>query len=313
MLQRYLLIWLVLLCGVAFWWPWDIDPFVLSKPYLSWVIMLAMFCVGSLLPADEITQVLRRWPMVLGGTAVQYVSMPLLAYLLGHLLNLPRDLHIGLMMVGCVPGAMASNILTLAAKGNVSYSVSLTTMATLLSPLVVPFALWLTLRADATLDPLVVSLKLLREVVGPVIAGHLVMRSLNTNLVDRIRPIAAVAANLAILWIIAVVVGLNRERIGQVTGNMLGGLLLLNLLGYIAGYSGARLMRLPEGMRRALTLEVGMQNAGVGTVLVLDLFADMPTAAIPTAVYTFGCMLTGTMLASWWGARSDGAVGNADG
>ena len=83
-------------------------------------------------------------------------------------------------------------------------------------------------------------------------------------------------------------------------GPMLLTLLALNVLGYAAGYAGGGAMRLDGAMRRALTLEVGMQNAGLGTVLVLDLFKDDAAAAIPTALYTFGCMLTGTILAQWW-------------
>ena len=81
---------------------------------------------------------------------------------------------------------------------------------------------------------------------------------------------------------------------------MLVALLILNLLGYAAGFFGGRLMQLPSGMRRALTLEVGMQNAGLGTVMVSELFSNQPDALIPTAAYTFVCMLTGTILAQLW-------------
>ena len=84
------------------------------------------------------------------------------------------------------------------------------------------------------------------------------------------------AANLTILWIIAVVVGLNRERLAEVTVVLLVALLTVNLLGYSAGYVGGGLLRLPDAMRRALTLEVGMQNAGLGTVLVLEDVGDGP-------------------------------------
>jgi BASS family bile acid:Na+ symporter len=91
-------------------------------------------------------------------------------------------------------------------------------------------------------------------------------------------------------------------------------LLLINLLGYAAGYFGGGRLKLKQSMRRALTLEVGMQNAGLGTVLVLGLFKDQPAVAIPTAVYTFGCMLTGTLLAQWWSRHppSDDSVSESD-
>ncbi len=111
------------------------------------------------------------------------------------------------------------------------------------------------------------------------------------------------ARQLAILLIITTVVALNRDRLEQITGVLIVVLLLLNSLGYLAGYTGARVLRLDEGMRRALSLEIGMQNAGVGTSLAMSLFE--PASAIPTAAYTFGCMLTGTLLAQWWAWFSD--------
>jgi BASS family bile acid:Na+ symporter len=225
--------------------------------------------------------------------------MPVLAYGMSRVFDLDDASTIGLIMVGCVPGAMASNVLTLAARGNVSYSVSLTTSATLLSPVVVPFVLSLTLGRSVEIDPLAEFSKLMLLVVGPVLTGHLLCRF--SKSVDRVMQASGVViANCAILWIIATVVGLNRDRLGDTTPKVLLALLLVNLLGYAAGFTGGRLMRLPVGMKRALTLEVGMQNAGLGTVLVLDLFRDNPAVAIPTAAYTFGCMLTGTILAQIW-------------
>ena len=104
-------------------------------------------------------------------------------------------------------------------------------------------------------------------------------------------------------------VGLNRDKLAGVmqTGYLiLPALLLINLGGYLAGYCGGRAMRLDERKRRALTLEVGMQNAGVGTALVLSMVSESEaTAAIPTALYTFGCMLTGTLLARIWAGRGE--------
>ena len=309
MLQRYLLLWLILLSLLAFYWTqWGIpaaDPYVLTKTWglLMPLIAVAMFAIGCLLPGEEIRQVARMWPAVLGGTAVQYSAMPLLGWGVGHALRLEPDLLIGVIMVGCVPGAMASNVLTLTARGNVSYSVSLTTSANLLSPLVVPLVLAGALGVSGglpqSLDKLQVFRELVFSVVGPVLAGYLLCNfsPRAASLMQRIGPWIA---NGTILWIIAVVVGLNRDKLGSATPVLLLALLLINLLGYAAGWCGGWAMRLPLTMRRALTLEVGMQNAGLGTGLVLTLFPDRPAAAIPTAAYTFGCMFTGTLLAQIW-------------
>ncbi len=321
--QRFLLGWLVLFSAIAFFWPElfgqdSFDPFLATfdNQALGPLISLTMFCIGCLITVEEIDEVFRRWATVLGGTAIQYSVMPLLAWGCGTLLGLEREYLIGVIVVGCVPGAMASNVLTLAARGNVSFSISLTTSATLLSPLIVPLAFQLTLSAFVEINPLDEGLNLLKRVVGPVVAGHLLCRFWNSAARD-VQALAPIVANTTIVWIIAVVVALNRDRLvdafsGQAAGAgaMLLALLIINLLGYLAGYGGGRGLGLPEPMRRALTLEVGMQNAGLGTFLVLKLFEHEPAAAIPTAVYTFGCMLTGTMLAQWWGWKDRRVAGD---
>ncbi|WP_197447062.1 bile acid:sodium symporter family protein [Tautonia plasticadhaerens] len=312
---RLVLLGLLASSALAYAWPdrfgSGFDPFLASKPYLWPLIAAAMFVIGWLLPRDEVRQVAHRWPAVLGGTALQYAAMPLLAFGFGLLLAPDRDALVGILLVGCVPGAMASNVLTLLARGHVSYSVGLTTAATLLSPLVVPLAMRLTLGQVEVAFPVGRTVaELVGYVVLPVVTGHLLSRRLASwrRLVCRVGP---VVANLAILWIIAVVVAANRGRLAHPQPAVLMALLGVNLLGYLAGDLGSRALRLPPPMRRALTLEVGMQNAGLGTTLALGLFPDRPAVAIPGALYTFGCMLTGTVLASYWGGRvaaTEGAV-----
>ena len=308
MLERYLIVWLSLSSLAAYLWPPDIgfDPFRATSPYLSYLIAVTMLAIGWMLPREEVREVIRYWPTVLGGTFVQYASMPLLAYGMGRLFQLDELWMTGIVVAGCVPGAMASNVLTMVARGNISYSVSLTTMATLLSPLVVPFTLSLTLGKTIPFEQSRASLWLVATVVGPVVVGHLMGR-IFTDYTQLAQRVGKVIANLTILWIIAVVVGINRDRLAHINVQLVSALLGLNVLGYLAGNLGGRAMRISPAMRRALTIEVGMQNAGLGTTLVLALFHGLPDyerAAIPTALYTFGCMFTGTLLARWWAGRS---------
>jgi BASS family bile acid:Na+ symporter len=234
--------------------------------------------------------------------------MPLLAYMMGRMLGLTGEYLIGIVMVGSVPGAMASNVLTFLARGNTSYSVSLTTSATLCSPLAVPLALGLVLHAEQAVDYGVLinaSVKLLLTVVVPVVLGY-VLAGQFPEWREAAQRVGSTVANLTILWIIAVVVASNRGRL-SLSGDdvplaaLLIALIGVNLGGYLAGYTGGLAMRLPAPMRRALTLEVGMQNAGLGAYLSGELFAAGDAIAMAPAMYTFGCMLTGTILASLWG------------
>ena len=140
-LSKYLLLWLVLVCALAFYWeqlfgadvfnPFFIKDKDLRGDVMSGMIAVTMLAVGSLLPYEEVKAVAKRWYTTLEGTAIQYISMPLLAYCVASALRLEGAAFAGVMLAGCVPGAMASNVLTLTARGNVSYSVGLTTSAIL--------------------------------------------------------------------------------------------------------------------------------------------------------------------------------------
>ena len=303
MFERLLLLWLCLLGLLAYFWgqlmPGVWDPFLASKPVLNYLFAVTMFALGSMLPKEEIAIVFRRWPTVIGGTAVQYTVMPFLGWSMAWLFGLDEGARIGTIIVGCVPGAMASNVLTMVARGNVSYSVSITTSSTLLSPIVVPFGLWLCLGRFVDFPVAQVSYELAWMVVLPVVTGHLLSRFYPPwqRLAGRF---GGIVANMSILWIIGVVVALNRKYLIQLDPRIFWALLTINVLGYIGGWSGAYFMGLPSPMRRALTLEVGMQNAGLGTIIAMSVFSDFPTATIPPAIYTFGCVLTGTILARIW-------------
>ncbi|QDV49112.1 bile acid:sodium symporter family protein [Gimesia fumaroli] len=314
MLQRFLLFWLILLSVVAVFWdrmiPVDFHPFHDSQPYLPYLFTATMFVIGSLLPGNEVRDVFRRWHTVLSGTFVQYTVMPGLAFLMSLFFLDQPELRIGVILVGCVPGAMASNVLTLAARGNVSYSVCLTTSATLLSPLFVPLVLYLAV-SGTDIDALALAqdsfVKLLTQVVLPVIFGHL-LSQLHHGFSRLMQMFGPTFANLSILWIIATIISLNQQRLQNVFLSLAVALLVINLLGYVLGYLAGGVIKLNEPMRRALTLEVGMQNAGLGAVLAGQLFPGKELIALPPALYMFGCMLTGTILAQLWSRQTQSQI-----
>ncbi|MEZ6123960.1 MAG: bile acid:sodium symporter family protein [Planctomycetaceae bacterium] len=303
MLQRSILWWLILSSLLAWFWPRlisDFDPFLaVGSESFNVLIFTAMFGVGALLPTEEVNLILQRWPMVLLGTVIQYVSMPLLAFAVVRLLKPDPETATGILIVGCVPGAMASNVLTLTARGNVSYSVSLTTSATLLSPVVVPLMLWLVISQDVSYDGWTTMKLMLLQIVTPVVTGHLLSRRF-TAFRRLSQDWASVVANLSILAIISIAVALNRSGVSQASGWLIAVLAIINAGGYLCGYFGGSMFGLDEPMRRALTLEVGMQNAGAGIALAKALFGADSPALIPCILYTFGCMLTGTVLATVW-------------
>jgi bile acid:Na+ symporter, BASS family len=318
MLERFLIVWLSLLSGLAYIWPqWFagfVDPFVASKPVLPYLIAVTMFSVGCLMRRDEFRQVVRDWPSVVAGTILQYTATPLMAWGFGHLFGLEGGHLFGVIIVGCVPGAMASNVLTMIAHGNVSYSVSLTTVSTMVSPVVVPVCMYLCLRNTIPVDLWGTARELILIVVGPVVAGRVLCRAIRP-LETLMETVAPILAPLTILWIIAVVVGVNRDSLGKGVAGVIGALAGINLLGYVIGYWGGAALRFPEGVRRALTIELGMQNAGLGVGLAQQLFPTIPEATIPPALFTVGSMLTATLLVqAWvWRDRRQGVRGRGSG
>ncbi|MBL6725751.1 MAG: bile acid:sodium symporter family protein [Rubripirellula sp.] len=297
-----ILFWLLLTSSLALFWPQTqigFDPFVM-KTWMLWLaIMFTMFSLGGLVSPEELKPLRTRpWWVVLG-VGVQVVVMPLAAWTITCLIPMDSEMKLGVLLVGCVPGAMASNVLTNTARGSVAYSVSLTSVATLLSPLTVPSILWLLARQQ-TENSLAKSAFLLALLVTlPTILGYLASAK-----VPRIRSFlrrnGSKIASFSLLWIISTVVAANREALKSVSVLILLALLFVNLAGYLGGYLVGAFVRLPESYRRALTLEIGMQNAGLGTTLSVTILGEGTTAAIPTAAYTFGCMLTGTLLAVIW-------------
>jgi BASS family bile acid:Na+ symporter len=301
-LFRSLLLWLIVTSGIAFVWPAKLagfDPFV-STPWLLWsLIVVTMFALGTLVQRDELRP-LRERPWWVGlGVATQVLVMPAVAWLITCIVPLDDEIAAGVILVGCVPGAMASNVLTSTAGGSVAYSVSLTTMATLLSPISVPALLWIVAgsKADHALAHSAILLACL--VVLPTIVGYL-LSQWSTRVRQLARQSSSTVASIALLWIIATVVAGNRDKLAGVGAVLLLALLTINLIGYAAGFGVGRVAHLPDRFCRALTLEVGMQNAGLGTVLAASLYGAETIATIPTAAYTFGCMLTGTILAVFW-------------
>ena len=271
-----------------------------------------------MLPIDEIKKVASQWPKIIGGTLTQFLVMPILALGIGLGFGLHGETLVGVILVGCVPGAMASNVLTIVSRGNASYSVSLTTLATILSPIAVPTMLAISASlvdestreviesasSDSSSVYLDSAFKLLKWVVVPVIAGFSIGRLL-PQYESEAKTIGSNVANLAILLIVATVVGKSRENLANLPGIVFGCLLLVNTLGYVGGFAGGSLLKLTHPMKRALTLEVGMQNAGLGATLANELFTNPDsTVAIAPAFYTFFCMFTGTILAWYWSSRS---------
>jgi BASS family bile acid:Na+ symporter len=259
-----------------------------ARPALQPAFAVTMFFVGTLVRREQVRAFAAAPLRALSGLAAQYTIMPLCAAAISLFFEDPL-LRTGIVLVGCMPGAMASNVMTVLLKGDLILSVTMTTVATLACPAVMAF--WLPLLADTRLEvPLGRMVwNAVWMVVLPVAAGVLArwFRQAVPGFWDRL---ASGLASAAIVLIILVVVAANRDTLAGLGTALAGAMLALNLLGYFLAYVAARALRWPPAQRRTLMIEVSMQNAGLGSVLAMAHLGA--GGAVPSAFYTALCVVT---------------------
>ncbi|MFW6050054.1 MAG: bile acid:sodium symporter family protein [Myxococcota bacterium] len=282
------LIGIVLGAAVAFAAP---DLVLWAEPGLQPAFAVTMLLVGSLVRRDQL-RAFAAAPLRAGaGLVAQYTLMPLMAWAISLGFGDPT-VRTGIVLVGCMPGAMASNVMTVLLRGDLVLSVTMTTLATLACPLVL--AAWLPLLADTRMAVPVGALvwNATWMVVLPVTAG-IVLRAARPALPGWWDRAATAVAAAAIVLIVLVVVAANRDALEDIGPALAIAMVALNVAAYAAAHAFATLLRWPAAQRRTLVVEVGMQNAGLGSVLAL---AHLGAAgAVPSAFYTALCVITASL------------------
>ncbi len=291
-------IWVLVFGAVAYWYP---APFVWMKPGMPWFFALTMFGIGLALRPEDFKHIAQHPWIVAVGCSAQFILMPLGAFLLCKMLNLPDIVAVGLVLTGAAPGAMASNVMCFIARADTAYSVSLTTVSTLLCPILTPgITLWLAgHRLEIAFVPMMLSV--IKTVILPLLLGLAVRWRFHRKIAPLL-PVFPAVSTTFIIFICALVIALNRERLAQVTGIILLACVILNIYGMLGGYAVASLFRFNRQRRKTLTIEIGMQNAGLGVVLALEHIGK--EAAIPAALFVFVCIITASLLPFLW-ARGD--------
>lgn len=294
---RYFAIWVILGGLTAYRWP---DPFKALAPWNLWFFAITMFGIGAVLRMEDFRRIARNPGIVLVGTVAQFTIMPLGALVVSRLLGLSDELTVGLILAGSAPGAMSSNVMSYVAKADTAYSVSLTTVSTVLCPFLTP-TLTCLLARGARMDVSVLKMMsdLIVTVILPLFLGFAVRYGLGERL-RKVLPIFPAISATFIVFVCSLVIALHRERLQELTGIILASTLVLNLAGMAAGYGVGALFRMDLSRRRTLSIEIGMQNAGLGAVLALRHFGPESRAAIPTAAFVFVCILTASVAASVW-------------
>jgi BASS family bile acid:Na+ symporter len=290
-------LWVVSLGLLGYIYP---PPLVWFRPYLEWMFFGTMLGIGCAMNFSDFRPLRERPQLVLLGILVQFIVMPGCGFLIAKALRLPPELFLGMILVGVVPGAMASNVIAYLAKTDVAYSIAVTSTATLLSPLLTPALTYLYASTVIQIDFLSMLLSILRIVILPLLIGFGLKHWFRPK-IEKMHDLFPALSTLCIAVICGMVVALNQSRMASVTALLFLAIVLHNLLGYAGGYLGGMLLRFDLRRRRTLSIEVGMQNAGLGAVLAVTHFSA-ETALVP-ALFATWCVITASMLARFWGRQ----------
>ena len=278
-----------------------------AVPYLLMVIMLGM---GMTLRLSDFAVVARRpWALLLG-VAAQYLVMPGLAWLLAQALDLPSSLAAGLVLVGAAPGGTASNVMVYLSKGDTALSVAMTSVSTLLAPLLTPVLVLALAGEYLPVDAGGLFVSIVQIVIVPVLLG-LVLRLVVPRLVERVLPALPLISVAGITAVVVVVVAASSATILSVGLLVVVAVVLHNGFGYGLGYAIAKMAGLDVSGRRAVSIEVGMQNSGLAAALATAHFN--PVAALPAAIFSVWHNVSGSLLASYWGRKDPAPGGQAGG
>ena len=291
---KYFAVWVLIMGVIAYYYP---RPFVAMKQYMTMFFALTMFGIGAVLSFDDFKRIGQRPTIVIIGSVAQFSIMPLGAFLVAKIFNLPDAVAVGLILAGCAPGAMASNVMCYIARADTAYSVSLTTVSTLLCPVITPALTLLLAGSVMDVEFLDMFYSIMKMVILPLAMGFLVRRILKEKM-DRIEYVFPAISVTFIIFICSLVIAMNRQYLGMLTISIFCAVLLLNLYGMSAGYGVGVLFKMSTARKRTLCIEIGMQNAGLGTVLALKHFGAQ--AAIPTAIFVFICIITASVISEFW-------------
>ena len=269
---------------------------------INYLLGVVMFGMGLTLNLQDFKIVFSRPKDVIIGCLAQFTIMPLLAWGLAWTFQLDEALALGVVLVGCCPGGTASNVITYLAKGDLALSVGMTGVSTLLAPFMTPLLTWALAGKSVNVNVVGMLLSILWVVILPIVIG-LIAKWIWPKFTEKATDYLPAISSIAISLIVAIIIGANAGKL------LAGGLMIVlvvvlhNLCGLSCGYLIGRLLGLSEPKKRAISIEVGMQNSGLASSLATIHFAAYPLATIPGALFSVWHNISGAMVARIFAKR----------
>ncbi|MCQ2198104.1 MAG: bile acid:sodium symporter family protein [Paludibacteraceae bacterium] len=267
------------------------------------ILGFIMLTMGLTLSKQDFKVLAARPLDILIGTLAQFTIMPLVAYFLTRIFNLDTSLAVGIILVGCCPGGVSSNIMSYLCKGDVAFSVGMTTVSTLLAPFVTPLLVLLLAGEKVDVNAWGMFQNILIVTLIPVAIGFILNHNFGEN--EKFKSIKEVSPSLSVIGLALIVGGVVSTSHGPIVDKGISLLMLTlavvfchNTLGYILGYMIGKFFKFSTPKKRTISIEVGMQNAGLATVLANTFFMANPLCVVPCAISCAYHSISGTILAN---------------
>ena len=300
-ITNFFTIWIILFSLTAFYYPNHFKGLTgLIVPTLG----IIMFGMGMTLTIHDFRRVLARPGDVYIGVLLQYLLMPLGAFILVKVFNLNEFLAAGIILLGSCPGGTASNVITYLARGDLALSVTLTSVSTILSPVLIPVLMYFYASQWIEVPVIKLFISSVQIVIIPVLLG-LGARAIPKDRVNTFNEFLPSISTVAIIFIVGVIVAANSTAISTTEPKILLIVVIHNFFGLVAGYYIAKLSGMDNIRAKTISIEVGMQNSGLAVALANLHFSAL--AALPAAIASVWHNISGSILAWWW-RRSPGSL-----
>lgn len=265
------------------------------------LMQIIMFGMGTSLSLSDFAGVVKMPKGVIGGLLCQYTLMPFVAFSITKAFGFPNEVAAGIILIGSCPGGLASNVMAYLARANLALSVTLTAISTFVAPFATPFYMQLLAGEYVAIEFWSMMWDITKIVIIPVSSGLIFNHFLHGKIkaLDDIMPIISMAG---IVLIIVVITATGRDNLLDVGGLLIVAVLIHNLSGYFLGYWSGRLLRMSERDSRTVAIEVGLQNAGLGSALALTM-GKLSSVGLAPAIFAPTMNITGSSLALWWRSK----------
>ncbi|WP_338874784.1 bile acid:sodium symporter family protein [Spirosoma sp. SC4-14] len=275
----------------------QVGDFPLKKlivPLLQ-IIMLGM---GTTMAIKDFEGVIQQPKAVFIGVSCHFLIMPLLGYTLANVFKFPPEIAAGVVLIGCSPSGLASNVMCFIAKANVPLSITVTTLSTLLAPFLMPALMKLLAGEFIEISFLKMMIEIMEIVILPVIVGLILNRIFHKSavIINRVMPLISMGG---IVLIVAIITAAGRDSLLTVGWTLALCVLIHNLTGFTLGYWSARLFGMDEQSSRTVAIEVGLQNGGLASGIAVQM-GKVATVGLAPALFGPIMNTTGSLLATYW-------------